>query len=331
MKRMKYMALLAVYCVFAMNVAASEAENSEMNLAAAETENSETVWDSATAEAAENFEASEDWAKEAADTAAGQVAQAGEMTTIEEVVQDWMVPIYPDELNDGTYEIEVDSSSSMFSVDECVLTVADGQMTARMTMGGKGYLKVYMGTGAEAVQASEEEYISFEEAEDGRHIYEVPVEALDCGIACTAFSKNREKWYDRTLVFKAATLPLSAYKNPDLTTLEDLDLEDGTYTVEVSLQGGAGKTQVESPAELYVEGGLVMAEIVFGSSNYDYVIVDGEKCSLLNEEGNSAFLIPVAGFDYDLPITADSIALGKPREIDYKIRFDSPTIEQADD
>lgn len=298
MKRVKYIGLLAVCCILGVSAAA------------AETENSETAADSA---------------------AAGQVAQAGEMAAIEDVVEDWMVPIYPDELNDGTYEIETESSSSMFSIVDCVLTVTDGQMTARMTMGGKGYLKVFMGTGAEAVQASEEEYISFEEAEDGSHVYEVPVEALDCGIACTAFSKSREKWYDRTLVFKSARLPFSAWKNPSLTTLEELDLEDGTYTVEVSLQGGAGKTKVESPAKLYVEGGLVMAEIVFGSSNYDYVIVDGEKCSLLNEEGNSSFLIPVAGFDYDFPITADSVALGKPREIDYTIRFDSSAIERADD
>lgn len=297
MKQMKYIGILAACCVIAVSAAAEETES---------------------------FETASDLA------AAGQVAQSGEMAAVEDVVEDWMVPIYPEELKDGTYEIEVDSSSSMFRVEECVLTVADGQMTALMTMGGKGYLKVYMGTGAEAVQASEEEYISFEEAEDGRHTCEVPVKALDCGIACTAFSKNKGKWYDRTLVFKSAALPISAFKNKDLTTVEDLSLEDGTYTVEVSLQGGAGKAKVESPAELYVEGGLAMAEIVFGSANYDYVIADGEKCALLNEEGNSSFLIPVAGFDCDLPIMADSIALGTPREIAYTIRFEASSIEQAE-
>lgn len=296
MNRMKYIGVLVALGVFGVSAAANE------------TENIETSTDAFTAE---------------------QVAQTGEMATIENVVEDWMVPVYPEELNDGIYEVEVDSSSSMFSVEECSLTVSGGQMTALMTMGGKGYLKVYMGTGAEAIQASEEEYISFEEADDGRHTYEVPVEALDYGIACTAFSKNREKWYDRTLVFKADTLPLEAFKNPEFTTLEELKLENGTYTVEVSLEGGSGKTVVASPAELYVEDGLAMAEIVFGSSNYDYVIIDGEKCSLLNEEGNSAFLIPVAGFDYKLPITADSIALGTAREISYTIRFDSTTISRV--
>ena len=255
------------------------------------------------------------------------VAQANEMSAIEEVVESWMVPVYPEELVDGQYEIEVESSSAMFHIEECILTVAEGQMTAQMKMSGKGYLYVYMGTGAEAVQSSEEEYISFKEAEDGRHIYEIPVEALDSGISCTAFSKNREKWYDRTLAFLSASLPPEAFKNLEITTADSLNLENGTYTIEVSLEG-AGRAVVTSPTDLYVEDGLAMAEIVFGSSNYDYVIAGDEKCSLLNKEGNSTFLIPVEGFDYNFPIIADSIALGKPREISFTIRFDSSTIRQ---
>lgn len=255
-----------------------------------------------------------------------QVAEKSEMAAIQDVVEEWMVPIYADELQDGSYEIEADSSSTMFKVENCVLTVKDGSMTAVMTMGGKGYLHLYMGTGEEAVEADEASYISYMEAEDGRHTYEVPVEALDCGISCAAFSKSREKWYDRTLVFRSTSLPIRAFKNLDWTAIEELALEDGSYEVEVKLEGGSGKTQVESPAKLYVEAGLVMAEIVFQSSNYDYVIVDGEKSFRLNEEGNSSFLIPVAGMDYPLPIVADSIALGTPREIDYTITFDSSSI-----
>lgn len=258
-----------------------------------------------------------------------RIAQANEMYAIEEVVESWMVPVYPEELVDGQYEIEVESSSAMFHIEECILTVAEGQMTAQMIMSGTGYLHVYMGTGAEAIQSSEEEYISFKEAEDGRHIYEIPVEALDSGISCTAFSKNREKWYDRTLVFLSTSLPSEAFKNIEITTLESLNLENGSYTVEVSLEG-SGRAVVASPADLYVEDGLVMAEIVFGSSNYDYVIAGDKKCFLLNEEGNSAFLIPVMGFDYNYPIVVDSIALGKPREISYTIRFDSSTVTKKD-
>ena len=39
----------------------------------------------------------------------------------------------------------------------------------------------------------------------------VPVEALDQGIPCAAFSK-KEKWYDRTLLFRAGSLPEEAWR-----------------------------------------------------------------------------------------------------------------------
>lgn len=259
-----------------------------------------------------------------------QVASQSEMAAIQDVVEDWMVPIYAEDLQDGIYEIHVESSSTMFKIEECSLTVADGKMTAVMTMGGKGYLMLYMGTGEEAVAAEESSYIFYSETEDGKHTYEVPVEALDYGISCAAYSKNREKWYDRTLVFSSSLLPLSAFKEQKWTTVEELELENGVYEVDVKLEGGSGKTQLESPAELYVEDGLVMAKIVFQSSNYDYVIVDGEKSFLLDEEGNSSFMIPVIGLDYAIPIIADSIALGTPREIEYTITFDSASIAKTE-
>ena len=73
-----------------------------------------------------------------------------------------------------------------------------------------------------------------------------------------------------------------------------------------------------------------MAEIIFGSPYYDYVLVNGEKYEPVNTEGNSAFLIPVDGFDYNMPVTADTIAMSVPHEIDYTIVIDSSTLEAAE-
>ena len=142
----------------------------------------------------------------------GQVASSGQMAPAEEVVDPDMVPIFGDSLKDGTYSIAVDSSSSMFKIESCELTVENGQMTAAMHMSGTGYLKVFMGTGEQAAQAAEAECIPFEEA-GGIHTFTVPVEALDEGIPCAAFSKNKEIWYDRTLVFRADSLPLEAFQD----------------------------------------------------------------------------------------------------------------------
>lgn len=255
-----------------------------------------------------------------------QTASEKETATRRQVVEEGMTPIYAGAVKDGVYEISVDSSSSMFKITSCQLAVENGAMRAKMTMGGTGYLKLYMGTGEEAVKASEQEYIPYVEHEDGTHSFEVPVEALDMGIACSAFSKNKEKWYDRELVFRSDSLPAEAFTERVMVTAESLKLEDGIYTANVALGGGSGKASVESPATLRVEDGRVMATIVWGSANYDYMKVDGEKYELINTEGNSTFEIPVAGFDRRLPVIADTIAMSQPHEIEYTLTFDSATL-----
>jgi ABC-type proline/glycine betaine transport system ATPase subunit len=60
------------------------------------------------------------------------------------------------EIKDGTYSITVESSSSMFNIVDCQLTVTDGEMTAVMTLSGTGYSKLYMGTGEEALQDTDD-------------------------------------------------------------------------------------------------------------------------------------------------------------------------------
>ncbi len=258
------------------------------------------------------------------------VATQDEMAAPVDVVEEGMVPVYGKDIQDGTYSIEVESSSTMFKIADCQLTVEEDEMTAVMTLGGTGYLKLFMGTGEEAVEASQEEYIPYVENEEGQYTYEVPVEALDMGIDCAAFSKNKEKWYDRTLVFKSASLPQDALLNIQMTTAEALGLKDGTYSIEVELEGGSGRTEVDSPAYIEVKDGTVTATVTWMSPYYDYVLVDGKKYEGENTEETSAFEIPVEGFDWKMPVTADTIAMSVPHEIDYTLFFDSSTIEKAD-
>ncbi len=121
-------------------------------------------------------------------------------------------PIYADQIVDGTYEITVESSSSMFKVVKCELVVEDGKMNATMTMSGQGYGKLYMGTGEEALADSEENYIPFTVNEDESKTFTVPVEALDLETNCAAWSIKKEKWYDRVLVFESTQLPAEALR-----------------------------------------------------------------------------------------------------------------------
>ncbi len=258
----------------------------------------------------------------------GNTADASEMLTPESVTLEGMVPVRADELQDGVYEIEVNSSSSMFEITSCTLTVEDGMMSAAMHMGGTGYLYVYPGTAQEAADADKKDCIPFEEMEDGTHVFTIPVEALDEAVECAAFSKRKEKWYGRQLCFLADSLPDEAFKEARSVPASEMELEDGTYTAEVTLEGGSGRASITSPAMLEAAGGEVTATIEWSSSNYDYMIVDDEKYLPVNTEGNSVFEIPVDAFDRPVQVLADTTAMSKPYEIEYKITFDSSTIEK---
>lgn len=256
---------------------------------------------------------------------AGEVATPDEMATVQQVVEEGMLPITGADVKDGVYEVEVDSSSSMFQIVKAELNVTEGEMRAVITLGGKGYLKLYMGTGEEAVEAAEEDYIGFVEDAEGAYTYEVPVEALDAAIECTAFSKKKEKWYDRELVFRSDSLPEGAVLSKPAVT----DLKDGSYKINVTLTGGSGKATVESPAKLQVSGGTATATIVWSSSNYDYMRLGSQMYYPVNTEGNSAFEIPVTVFDGEMAVIADTTAMSTPHEVAYTLHFDSASAKRA--
>jgi len=260
---------------------------------------------------------------------AGRVASADQMTTVEDVLEEGMVPITADALKDGTYPVTVDCSSSMFRIADCALTVSGGEMTAVMTMGGTAYPYVYMGTALEAAmaEASGSGIITYAENAEGAYTFTVPVEALDAAISLAAFSKNKELWYDRTLVFRADSLPAEAFADGFFTTAASLGLADGEYSVAVALAGGSGKASVTSPTALTVAGGECTAEIEMSSPNYDYMVVGDTTYYPVNTEGNSTFVIPVSFFDRPMAISADTVAMSTPHEIEYTLTFDSATLE----
>ncbi|MCC8051558.1 MAG: hypothetical protein LIO99_14195 [Clostridiales bacterium] len=104
-------------------------------------------------------------------------------------------------------------------------------------------------------------------------------------------------------------------------------LSDGEYAVEVTMTGGSGKASIESPTLLTVEDGQLYARITWSSSNYDYMIVDGEKYLNQSEEDvNSSFTIPVSGLDVDVTVIADTLAMGTPHEIEYVMHFYSESL-----
>ena len=113
--------------------------------------------------------------------------------------------------------------------------------------------------------------------------------------------------------------------------VSEMNLADGEYTVEVTMEGGSGRASIQSPTELTIENGQAQAEIVWSSSHYDYMMVDGDKYLPVNTEGNSVFELPVTAFDTEIAVTADTTAMSVPHEIDYTIYLHEDSLEKREE
>ena len=106
-------------------------------------------------------------------------------------------------LADGTYEVSVETDSSMFRADSCTLTVADGAYKATLVLPGEGFSRLYFGTAAEAAEASDEDIYDYYLNDEGKYTFDIPVEALDEELSIAAFGQRRDTWYDHTIIFHA--------------------------------------------------------------------------------------------------------------------------------
>ena len=273
-----------------------------------------------------------------------------------------MSPIYPMDVKDGTYDIEGLSSSSYFRLKDCKVTPKGDKFLIDFSIYSTSYKCIYMGTGEEAAKASLDEYI-FPEENEGICTFHIEVDALNKEYSCSAFSKRRDKWYERHIVFDASTLPNYAmdYELPDYDVIEnaielydekygtetkeqhntsrasraasgttepvDTDFKDGTYSIEVGMTGGSGRASVSSPTWFIVKDGKAYARLLWSSPNYDYMILGGQK--YLNETtdgSNSTFTIPITAMDQPITVIGDTTAMGDPLEIEYQLTFYQDTV-----
>lgn len=96
---------------------------------------------------------------------------------------------------------------------------------------------------------------------------------------------------------------------------------DGEYSIEVHMMGGSGKASISSPTLLIVRGGKAYARLIWSSTNYDYMILDGRYYYNLSDGGNSTFEIPITAMDAPVSVIADTTAMGDPIEINYTLVF----------
>ena len=240
-------------------------------------------------------------------------------------------PMETPTLPDGVYTADFNTDSSMFHANEAcdgkgTLTVENGVMTFHVSLQSQKIVNLYLGMAADA-PAHEADWlqptIDTVTYSDGMteevYGFDIPVEAVDTDFQL-ALLGTKGSWYDHTVSVSNAVLSGAQTETP----------ADGRYTCAVTLQGGSGRATIESPAALTVADGAMTATIVWSSPNYDYMLVDGEKYLPTNTEGNSTFEIPIAALDTALAVTADTVAMSTPHEIDYTLTFDSATLAAAE-
>lgn len=236
-------------------------------------------------------------------------------------------------LADGVYTAEFNTDSSMFHVNEVcegkgTLTVENGQMSIHISLPSKSIQNLFCGTaedarkdGAALLQPTTDTVTYSDGLSEEVNGFDIPVPALDEEFD-VAIIGTKGKWYDHKV---SVTNPV--LKEDDTAAAPAETLADGTYSIAVTLEGGNGKVSVQSPCTLTVADGKMTAQIVWSSSHYDYMLVDGERYDALSNEDGSTFEIPVSALDTPLAVIGDTTAMSTPHEIEYTLTFDASSAE----
>lgn len=239
------------------------------------------------------------------------------------------------QLPDGVYTAEFSTDSSMFHVSEAcdgkgTLTVKDGVMTIHISLGSKKILNLYPGLaedaakdGAVLLEPTTDTVTYSDGMTEEVYGFDVPVpvigEEFDLALIGT-----KGKWYDHKVKVSDPVAEGTA-DTFDLSTVED-----GTYTIELTMEGGSGRASIQSPAQLAIADGAATATLEWSSPNYDYMLVNGEKYLPVNTEGNSVFEVPVEALDAPLTMIGDTVAMSTPHEVEYTVTFHFETLQSAE-
>lgn len=239
------------------------------------------------------------------------------------------------QIPDGVYTAEFSTDSSMFHVSEAcdgkgTLTVKDGVMTIHISLGSKKILNLYPGLaedaakdGAVLLEPTTDTVTYSDGMTEEVYGFDVPVpvigEEFDLALIGT-----KGKWYDHTVKVSDPVAEGTA-DTFDLSTVED-----GSYTIELTMEGGSGRASIQSPAQLAIADGAATAILEWSSPNYDYMLVNSEKYLPVNTEGNSVFEVPVEALDVPLTMIGDTVAMSTPHEVEYTVTFHSETLESAE-
>ena len=239
------------------------------------------------------------------------------------------------QLPEGVYTADFSTDSSMFHVSEAcdgkgTLTVKDGVMTIHISLGSKKILNLYPGLaedaakdGAVLLEPTTDTVTYSDGMTEEVYGFDVPVPVIGEEFNL-ALIGTKGKWYDHKVKVSDPVAEGAA------DTFDLSAVEDGSYTIKLTMEGGSGRASIQSPAQLAIADGAATAILEWSSPNYDYMLVNGEKYLPVNTEGNSVFEVPVEALDAPLTMIGDTVAMSTPHEVEYTVTFHSETLESAE-
>lgn len=244
---------------------------------------------------------------------------------------------------DGVYSIEAKTDSGLLKFTACALRVTDGKMRAVLTAKKNDFDFVYPGTAAEALRDEARRIPAVPDA-NGAYTYELEVSGLDVELPLATFSAKKNRWYDRTVTLDSSTLAaldapteVEASESSEANATEpeaalafdnSTSLPEGEYAPDgFSFSGGTGKVTIDCPI-VRVRDGRATAVLAFSSPKYTWVKVDGVEYDGLTTESSSQFEVPVQ-LNADMRISAQTIAMSQPHEVEYTIRVDLAEAEET--
>ncbi len=263
-----------------------------------------------TEEAIEKVEVVEEAAAETENITTQSVEMENIATQFVETVQKDVVEKVKSAALVSTQDAKVQASYAMFKVTESakLKTYSDGGMEVDITYPGSAFLKMYLGTVAEAAEATEGIYEAEKVGED--YHYVIPVKELDKAFDAAVYSSKSGSWKDNELTISLQTETPEKPAEPSAPA-------NGKYTIDVTTEA---KMFNVVNCLLTVKDGKMTAVVTLSGTGYDYLYIgDADKAAEDTEnwipyvedaEGKYTFEIPVEALDKEIPVVTHASKSG---------------------
>ncbi len=131
------------------------------------------------------------------------------------------------------------------------------------------------------------------------------------------------------LTLQAGSISLSAAEG-DGKKISELGIENGIYTMGVTLDGGWVGSEITTPARVRIKDGEMTALIEWDSIYYTSMTVAGKQIAEEEKrDGNSKFVIPVAKTDAPIDVSVIKTEFGQSMQTNCTLTFHSAEIKKS--